>query len=169
MTARMRRRQPRTRGQGLAEFALVLPVFVLLVLGVTDVGRVVWATTSLNSAAREGARFAIVHGGTASGQCPVGPAGPDSNPDPVGTCLFPSPSKQYVYDAAAAATIAGGSNVIVTACWGAGCTGNTDTGDNRRGSPVTVTVTSTINLITPAFLGMTSFTVSGTSTMVVNH
>lgn len=167
------RRHHRSRGQGLAEFALVLPVFILLVLGVVDVGRVIWATTSLNSAAREGARFAIVHGGTASDPCPVGPKGPDSNPDPSDTCLYPSPSKQYIYDAAASAALAGGSNIVVTACYSPDpdhlCTGNADTGDNRRGALVTVTVTSEVHLVTPAFLGMTSFTVSGTSTMVVNH
>jgi hypothetical protein len=146
-------------------------VFLVMTMGVVDVGRVIWATTSLNSAAREGARYAIVHGGSTSDPCPVGRPGPDSNPNPVAACLYPSPSKQYIYDTATASTIAGGSNVIVTACYGAGCTGNTDASgaDNRRGTPVTVTITSQINLVTPAFLGMTSFTVSGTSTMVVNH
>lgn len=166
------RRRRGGRGQGLAEFALVLPVFMLLVLGVIDVGRVIWATTSLNSAAREGARFAIVHGGTASDPCPVGPAGQDSNPEPDESCLYPSPSKQYIYDTTAGAAIAGGSNVVVTACYSlpdVGCSGNADTSDNRRGNTVTVTVTSEINLVTPSFLGLTSFTVSGTSTMVVNH
>jgi hypothetical protein len=166
-----RRNQGRSRGQALMEFALVLPVFVVMTMGVVDVGRVIWATTSLNAAAREGARYAIVHGGTMSDPCPVGVAGPDSNPNPDASCLFPSPSKQYIYDTTTAAAIAGGSNVNVTACYGTACTGNTDTAgaDNRRGTPVTVTITSQINLITPAFLGMTSFTVSGTSTMVVNH
>jgi Flp pilus assembly protein TadG len=163
------RRHHRSRGQGLAEFALVLPVFLLLVLGVVDIGRVVWATTSLNSASREAARFAIVHGGSESNTCPIGPQDPDFVPKAEASCVFKSPSKQYIYDTAAAAVIAGGTNVVVTACYGAECTGNTDTGDNGRGTPVTVTVSSDINLVTPAFLGMTSFTVSGTSTMLVNH
>ena len=164
-----RRPRGRERGQALMEFAIVLPVFMLMLLGITDVGRAIWATTSLNAAAREGARYAIVHGGTMSDPCPVGPAGPDSNTAPDVTCLFPSPSKQYIYDAVRAAAMAGGSNVTVTACYGAGCTGNTDTADNRRGTPITVTVTSQINLVAPSFVGITSFTVSGTSTMVVNH
>jgi Flp pilus assembly protein TadG len=151
---------------------MVLPVFILLVLGTVDVGRVIWATTSLNSAAREGARFAIVHGGSASNPCPIGPPGPDSSSIQKAPCLDGLTSmerKQYIYDTTAAAVIAGGTNVAVTACYGSGCTGNTDTGDNSRGMPVTVTVTSQINLVTPALLGMTSFTVSGTTTMVVNH
>jgi len=165
------RRPNRSRGQGLAEFALVLPIFLLIVLGVFDVGRVIWATTSLNSAAREAARFAIVHGGSDSNTCPIGPQDPEFAPKVAGSCVYPSPSKQYIYDSAAAAVIAGGTNVVVTACYGANCTGNTDavSATNRRGTPITVTVSSDINLVTPAFLGMTSFTVSGTSTMVVNH
>ena len=158
------------------ELAVVLPVFMVILLGITDVGRAIWATTSLNAAAREGARYAIVHGGTLSDSCPVGPPGPDSRylggvnaMQPDVTCLFPSPSKQYIYNAVRAAAIAGGTNTTVTACYGAGCTGNTDTGDNRRGTPITVTVTSQINLVAPSLVGITSFTVSGTSTMVVNH
>jgi Flp pilus assembly protein TadG len=151
------------------EFALVIPIFLIMVLGIVDVGRAIWATTSLNAAAREGTRFAIVHGGSASDPCPVGPAGQDSNPNPDASCVNASPSKQYIYDTVKAMAIAGGSNVTVTACYGNGCTGNNDTGDNSRGTMVTVVVTSQINLVTPTLLGLSNFTVSGTSTMVVNH
>ena len=51
----------RTGGQGLAEFALVFPVFVLLVLGVFDIGRAVFAYNTLTNAAREAARFGMVN------------------------------------------------------------------------------------------------------------
>jgi hypothetical protein len=58
----MRRRcRSGTQGQGLAEFALVFPLFVLLVLGVFDVGRAVFAYNTLTNAAREAARFGIVN------------------------------------------------------------------------------------------------------------
>lgn len=50
----------RSRGQALVEFAVVVPVFVLLLLGITDLGRAVYAYHTLNNAAREGARQAIV-------------------------------------------------------------------------------------------------------------
>jgi TadE-like protein len=53
-------------GQALVETALILPLFLTLLLGIVDMGRAVWATTSLASAAREAARYAIVHGGTAA-------------------------------------------------------------------------------------------------------
>lgn len=152
------------------ETALILPLFVTLVMGIVDMGRAVWATTSLNSAAREAARFAIVHGGSPSNTCPVGPAGPDA---PAATasasCPYPSPSKQSVVNAATAAAMAGGSNVTVTVCYGDGCSGDTDTGTNARGQSVTVTVTSSVNLVVPALLGRPSFNLTGTSTMVVNH
>lgn len=48
------------RGQSLVEFALIVPVFVLLLVGLFDVGRAVYAYNTVNNAAREGARWAIV-------------------------------------------------------------------------------------------------------------
>lgn len=48
------------RGQSLAEFALVLPVLLLLFMGILDFGRAVFAYNTLSNAAREGARVAIV-------------------------------------------------------------------------------------------------------------
>ncbi len=44
------------RGQALVEFALVLPVFVLLVFGALEFGRAYYDMHLLTSAAREGAR-----------------------------------------------------------------------------------------------------------------
>ena len=48
------------RGQSLVEFAVILPVFVLLLVGIFDLGRAVYATSTLNNAAREAGRLAIV-------------------------------------------------------------------------------------------------------------
>ena len=53
------RRNP-ARGQSLVEFGLVLPIFLLLVFGIIDFGRAVFAFSTLNSAAREAARVAVV-------------------------------------------------------------------------------------------------------------
>ena len=47
-----------SRGQALAEFALILPVFMLLTLGVLDGARVFTAQVALTNAAREAAIFA---------------------------------------------------------------------------------------------------------------
>lgn len=48
------------RGQSLVEFAIVAPIFFLLMFGIIDVGRYVYVTTAFNQAAREGARFGSV-------------------------------------------------------------------------------------------------------------
>ncbi len=47
-------------GQGLVEFALVLPIFLLVLFGLIDVGRLVYMNSVLSQAAREGARVASV-------------------------------------------------------------------------------------------------------------
>ncbi len=52
---------PRRRGLAAAEFALVLPVFVVLVLGCVDFGRAVHAQVALTNAARVGAEFGATH------------------------------------------------------------------------------------------------------------
>ena len=82
-----------SRGQALVEFAIVLPLFLVLFIGVIDFGRVIWAGDSLASAAREATRFAIVHGGSALTACPVGPVGPETVvPVASPACPYPSPS-----------------------------------------------------------------------------
>lgn len=52
---------PASRGQALVEFALVIPVFLLVLVALFDVGRAVFAWNTLTNAAREGARMAIVN------------------------------------------------------------------------------------------------------------
>jgi Flp pilus assembly protein TadG len=54
-------RRHRSRGQALVEFALVLPIALLVLFGVFDVGRLVFVYTGLTNGAREGARMAIVN------------------------------------------------------------------------------------------------------------
>jgi Flp pilus assembly protein TadG len=49
------------RGQSLVEFALILPVFILILVGIFDVGRLVFANHTVNNAAREGGREATVN------------------------------------------------------------------------------------------------------------
>lgn len=54
------RRAGSTRGNAVVEFALVLPLLLLLVFGITELGRMTMTTNILNTAAREGARLAAV-------------------------------------------------------------------------------------------------------------
>src|SRR5690348_2791560 len=48
-----------SRGQTLVEFALILPIFILLLLGILDLGRAVFNSSTMNNAAREAARVGI--------------------------------------------------------------------------------------------------------------
>ena len=48
------------RGQAIVEFALMLPVFILLLVGILDLGRAVYAFNTISNASREAVRIAIV-------------------------------------------------------------------------------------------------------------
>lgn len=48
------------RGQAIVETALVLPIFLLVVFGLFDLGRVVFLKVELENAVREGARAGMV-------------------------------------------------------------------------------------------------------------
>ena len=50
----------RTTGQSIVEFALVLPVLLLIMMGIVEFGRLLETTNVLTSAAREGVRVAAV-------------------------------------------------------------------------------------------------------------
>lgn len=60
MLVRICGRRTRDRGQSLVEFALVIPIFVLVIMGIIDLGRAVYGYNTANNAAREAARLAIV-------------------------------------------------------------------------------------------------------------
>jgi hypothetical protein len=65
------------RGQSLVEFALLLPLMLLIITGLFDVARAVWEENTLAYAAREGTRYAIVHGSAGS---------PAANPTAMSPC-----------------------------------------------------------------------------------
>jgi Flp pilus assembly protein TadG len=61
----------------MVEFALVIPIFILMLFGLVDMGRLVHANSALSQAAREGARTAAVQAywvGETGTDC--GPGGP---------------------------------------------------------------------------------------------
>ena len=57
----MNKKQNLTIGQSMVEFALVLPMLLLLVFGFLDMGRAIYYYSTIGNAAREGARYASVH------------------------------------------------------------------------------------------------------------
>ena len=161
----------REGGQGLVEFAVVVPVFLLLCIGTLDIGRAVWANDSLANAAREGARYASVHGGSDITACPTGPSLAGA---PLSGCPTWSPdSKEPTRISTRGSLVAPGSDIVVSVCYYATtpCTGNTDQSgaSNDRGAFVTVTVTSRLNLVLPSLVGMEGFDLSGSSTVIVNN
>jgi hypothetical protein len=51
--------QKKQKAQGLVEFALILPLFLLLLLGIIEGARIIWAYITVQTAAREAARYAV--------------------------------------------------------------------------------------------------------------
>jgi hypothetical protein len=82
------RGRSRLRGQSLAEFALILPVFLLLTIVVIDGARAYMAQISLVNAVREATMYAIQghYGEWCSGAgdslCPAGADSDNYSPDP---------------------------------------------------------------------------------------
>ena len=50
-----------SKAQGLVEFALVLPVLIIIAFGVMDLARVFFAIITITNASREGARYLTLH------------------------------------------------------------------------------------------------------------
>ncbi|MFP4343991.1 MAG: TadE family protein, partial [Anaerolineales bacterium] len=51
----------RSRGQGLVEFALILPLLLLILLGIFEFGRAFFIYSNLFNAAREGTRYGMTN------------------------------------------------------------------------------------------------------------
>jgi TadE-like protein len=100
--ARFFRDRDDQRGQSLVEFALLLPVMLLIITGLFDVARAVWQENTLAYAAREGTRYAIVHGSASPSA--AGPCNP---------CATPVPAIVAVVNSAAI----GVPNITVTTRW----------------------------------------------------
>lgn len=140
-------------GQSLVEFALILPLFLLLVTGLFDVARAVWQENTLAYAAREGTRYAIVHG--SGSDTPVWPG------VPAGTGY--EALKTVVRNAAP-----GVSNITVVANWplivgGSAC--------YERNCPVSVDATAPfVPLPSQYLLGSTfQITLRGGSLLVIQR
>ncbi len=59
--------QHKQKGQSLVELALVLPLLVLILSGLVDLGRVYYVLVTLEDMAAEGAAYAAIHPYDASG------------------------------------------------------------------------------------------------------
>lgn len=61
-----RRRRVERRAAAAVEFAVVMPLFLSMILGMVEIGRGVMVMQALTYAAREGCRVAVLDGSTAS-------------------------------------------------------------------------------------------------------
>jgi hypothetical protein len=177
------RRRSTQRGQGLVEFALVIPVFLLILFGLIDGGRYVFMNNALSQAAREGARVAAAEArwiGNPTGDpgCVASEAGitainPGAHVCPVNVVAL----KDHITAAANRMVAPFGSvkNVAIN-CQPVGtppAANWVDTGcpaANRTASKsaVWVRVELTFIPITPVIGQAWTMTTSGSATMVVN-
>ena len=68
-TARLAGREQRGAGQALAEFALVLPILVLVFMGLIEVALAYNATVGINRASQNGAHLAAIMGNQLGADC----------------------------------------------------------------------------------------------------
>jgi TadE-like protein len=61
--SRRRTQRPRTRGQSLAEFAIVFPVFMVMLGGAIQFGIIFWGQNSLNQVVRDLGRYGVTEPG----------------------------------------------------------------------------------------------------------
>lgn len=108
------------RGQALVEFALVFPMFLLLLFAIIVFGLYVFYSQQLENGAREAARYAAIHSSTA--QCPtvsrISPVLTNRNPNTYSRCDAPEAGWPRM-TAAARSNIWGmaPNQVSLTACW----------------------------------------------------
>jgi len=136
----------RDNAQALVEFALVLPILLLLILGLFEVARAVWQENTLAFAAREGTRYAQVHGSASA--------------SPVAYCS--SCTNSAVTSAVQSAAIG---------VYGITTTVDFPDGNNDRGSRVTVTTTAPFVPLPSQYLlgGALTITLRGGSELVIQH
>ncbi len=115
----MRRRSTRDRGRGqaLAEFALVFPIFAVVLFGIISLGLWVFYQQQLTSAAREAARYAAIH--SSSAQCPtVSKIDPQAPPTTYYRCDRPEDGWPNMVRAGRSAIWGiNPSSVSIVACW----------------------------------------------------
>lgn len=169
---RLHARGRRSRGQALPEFALVAPLFFLLLFGIIEAGRFIYYYEILSNATREGARYAIVNGAGASEVtpfCPTGPAAPGST-----ACDIDGGDVETKVRQASIGVL--GSAVTVQRCWWI-VPGSCDfenglptfgPGDNARGSSVTVQASYTYRSLIP-IVPLPNITVTAESSLVINN
>ena len=140
------------KGATLVEYAIVFLVFMTMLLGIADFGRALYAFHFVSSAAREGARYAMVRGcSTTSSLCPTAATASSVQTFVKNVPLGIDPTKVTV------ATTWPTSSYTPPIC--------TST-KNAPGCLVQVQVTYTFNFVFP-LVSKTPLTMKSTSQMVI--
>lgn len=162
MTMQRSHRRRRTRGQAMVEFALVAPMFFLLLFGIIEAGRFIFYYETLSHATREGARYAIVNGANTLG-CPTGPAAPGSSACDTAGDNVVARVRQTAFGVPS-------TSISVDRCWWyAACDyGTHGDGDNARGASVTVAASYTYTSLIP-LVPLPPITVTAESSLVINN
>lgn len=147
-----RRRRKARRGATLAETAIVLIIFLLLLFGMIDLGIMVVRSQSLSQAARNGVRAAIVRGEYANVLGSMGPGEING---------FASDSNAIAAAARPHLNLMNPADVALQATW--------LDGDNQEGSRVRVRLSADFTPISTFIFGSPTWTLSGTSEMHIAH
>lgn len=83
------------KGQAMVEFALVLPILLLILLGIVDFGRILNEHLTVTAAAREGARSAAVMNtdATVTGVVQQAASSLKTDGNPLTITISPSPAR----------------------------------------------------------------------------
>jgi Flp pilus assembly protein TadG len=136
------------QGSNLVEFSLIAFMFIIVLVGIVEMGRMVLVYTTVANAARAGARYAIVHGGDRTGGGYDGPSGPGS------TTQVETVVKNF-----ASAGLLNTANLTITVAYPGA--------KNTAGYPVTVTVTYPYDPLVRYFNSLLATTMGSTSQGVI--
>jgi Flp pilus assembly protein TadG len=134
-------RRKRFGAQGLVEFAIIGPLFLLMLFGIIEMGRLMWTRHELVNATREGSRYAMVHGAK---------SGAEATSDQV---------RDYMLTKSA--------GLSTGLC--SGCVTVSYAGTGQPGEQVTVTSTYTYVPMISYVLNRGSISLSSTSKVLVQH
>jgi Flp pilus assembly protein TadG len=136
----------------LVETALVLPLLLIVIVGLFDVGRAIWLSNTLATAVREGTRYGIVHGALSAS--PTGP----------GAASYTAPDTDTAITAQVRNYASGvPNNLTVLSTW--------PDGNANRGSRIVVTATFPFTpILAQVFLGSgLGITLRSSSTLVIEQ
>jgi Flp pilus assembly protein TadG len=155
MNCHLRRGRNSEEGNATVEFALISVMFIMLLLGVIEMGRMILVYTTIAHAAKYGERYAIVHGFFRTGST-----------DTTATVTDIQTQVQNFSGIAPLTT----SNVLVTVNYPTYVfSGHTYCGTNAAGCPVQVNVTYPFSPLLGYFNAMLSVNLSSTSEGVITY